>query len=48
MGAYTVGPKSKFNGMKSTTKVYEWQGSMISEQALEKEELPGIIAEKVL
>jgi len=21
MGAYTVGPKSKFNGMKSTTKV---------------------------
>ncbi|CAD8129015.1 unnamed protein product [Paramecium sonneborni] len=24
MGSYTIGPKSKFNGMKCTTKVYKW------------------------
>lgn len=36
MGAYTVGPKyiyniiirSTFNGMKSTTKVYNWNGEL--------------------
>jgi len=31
MGAYTVGPKSKFNGMKSTTKVLVWDGEMVGE-----------------
>lgn len=26
MGSYTVGPKSTFNGMKSTAKIYQWSG----------------------
>ncbi|CAK78893.1 unnamed protein product (macronuclear) [Paramecium tetraurelia] len=28
MGSYTIGPKSTFNGMKSTTKVYQWSGQL--------------------
>ena len=26
MGSYTIGPKSEFNGMKCTAKVYKWTG----------------------
>ncbi|CAD8150165.1 unnamed protein product [Paramecium octaurelia] len=31
MGSYTIGPKSRFNGMKSTSKIYQWS-SQIEEQ----------------
>jgi len=24
MGSYTFGPKSSFNGMESTTRIFEW------------------------
>ncbi len=29
MGAYTVGPKSQFNGMEAANKVEIWRGTMI-------------------
>lgn len=38
MGAYTVGPKSFFNGMKSTSKVFRWTGEFVEEQS-EKRDL---------
>lgn len=31
MGSYTYGPRSQFNGMKSTTKVRTWKGRMVEE-----------------
>lgn len=38
MGSYTYGPKSSFNGMESTTRVFEWD-SPIGVQASEKSPL---------
>lgn len=40
MGAYTVGPKSGFNGMEATTKVEVWNGeSLEMEQIMVREPL---------
>ena len=28
MGIYTLGPKSNFNGMQSTTRIFEWNANV--------------------
>lgn len=33
LGAYTVGPKSMFNGMEATTRIVEWSGQMINKES---------------
>lgn len=45
MGSYTYGPKSAFNGMESTTRVFEWDSPIgvpekvfTEEKATESEE----------
>lgn len=33
MGAYTVGPRSEFNGMKALSRIERWNGEILSEPA---------------
>jgi len=35
MGSYTFGPKSEFNGMKSTERIVRWNGNLVEEEAEE-------------
>lgn len=32
MGAYTYGPRSEFNGMKSTERIVSWNGNLEGEE----------------
>jgi len=43
MGSYTIGPKSSFNGMESTTRIFEWDSQIIGEQ--QNQQLPIKISE---
>lgn len=37
MGSYTFGPKSSFNGMESTTRVFKWSSPIGAPDAPKKE-----------
>jgi hypothetical protein len=42
MGAYTYGPKSEFNGMKTTEKIIVWRSDKVKEEKVDLPEVDSV------